>query len=379
MSSSSHPITFSSDSDSETSLPILPPPPPVRRHRHVRQLQIYEPEPFGQPFRRYGGGPVCKHTPRKRVHATPTPRVLPPSPPAPAPPVPPPSPPIPTPFVPPAPVISPTSPMTGIRPSPSSSLEHPRTIRLSPVSPPTVFYRQTTTVPLSAPGSPTITSLSAPPRRRPRLVVSSLSDPGEQTVTEATSRPKTRRRVDARRWSFLLPLLQYWRSQEGAPSARELGENSSSAASRILPVTGEPVHHTIPLLAARLVRHEDRLDDIVSIINDFPLDHVEAIGDEVENLVISQIAMEESFELMGTRLQEAIETIDTLGGIAIMMQGEIESQDDEIDRISIQATTLRGMIRDSRARERTRDRTIETMMTMIRDLQRRLDGAPGSS
>ena len=210
-------------------------------------------------------------------------------------------------------------------------------------------------------------------------MVSSLSDPGEQTVTEATSRPKARRRVDARRWSFLLPLLQYWRSQEGAPSARELGENSSSAASRILPVTGEPVHHTIPLLAARLVRHEDRLDDIVSIINDFPLDHVEAIGDEVENLVISQIAMEESFELMGTRLQEAIETIDTLGGIAIMMQGEIESQDDEIDRISIQATTLRGMIRDSRARERTRDRTIETMMTMIRDLQRRLDGAPGSS
>lgn len=117
----------------------------------------------------------------------------------------------------------------------------------------------------------------------------------------------------------------------------------------------------------------------MSIINDIPLDHVEAIGDDVENLVIGQLAMEESFELMSTRLQEAIETIDTLGGIAIMMQGEIESQDDEIDRISIQATTLRSMIRDSHARERARDRTIETMMTMIRDLQRRLDGAPGSS
>ena len=97
-------------------------------------------------------------------------------------------------------------------------------------------------------------------------MVSSLSDPGEQTATEATSRPKARRRVDARRWSFLLPLLQYWRSQEGAPNARELGENSFSAASRILPVTGEPIHHTIPLLAARLARHEDRLDDILSII-----------------------------------------------------------------------------------------------------------------
>ena len=109
-------------------------------------------------------------------------------------------------------------------------------------------------------------------------MVSSLSDPYEWTVTEATSRPKTRRRVDARKWSSLLPPLRYWRSQEGAPSARELGENSSSTASRILPVTGEPIHHTIPLLAARLARHEDRLDDIMSIIDDFPLEHVEAYG-----------------------------------------------------------------------------------------------------
>ncbi|PWA50744.1 hypothetical protein CTI12_AA470020 [Artemisia annua] len=36
---------------------------------------------------------------------------------------------------------------------------------------------------------------------------------------------RTRKRVDARRWSFLLPIIQYWRSQEGAPNARELGES----------------------------------------------------------------------------------------------------------------------------------------------------------
>ena len=268
--------------------------------------------------------------------------------------------------------------MTGIRPSPSSSLEHPRTIRLSPVPPTTVFYRQTTTVPLPTPDSPTITSLSAPPRRRPRIVVSSLSDPCEQTVPEATSRPKTRRRVDARKWSFLLPILQYWRSQEGAPSARELGESSSSAASRILPVTGEPIHHTIPLLAARIARHEDRFDDIVRVIDDFPLEQIEAIGEDVGNLEIGQLAMEESFELMSTHLEGAIETIRTLGGIAIMMQGEIDSQDDEIDRMSIQVLNLRSMIRDTQARERARDLTIETMMTMIEDLQRRVRGAPGN-
>ena len=61
-----------------------------------------------------------------------------------------------------------------------------------------------------------------------------------------------------------------------------------------------------------------------------------------------------------------------------MMQGEIESQDDEIDRISIQVLNLRSMIRDTQARERARDLTIETMMTMIEDLQRRVRGAPGN-
>ena len=125
-------------------------------------------------------------------------------------------------------------------PSPSSSPEHPRTVSLSPV-----FYRQTTIVPIPAPSSPDITSRSAPPYRRLRTEVSTLSEPGEQTITEVTSRPRTRRRVDARRWTFLLPRLCHWRSQEGAPSAMELRENSSATASRILPVTGELIHHTI--------------------------------------------------------------------------------------------------------------------------------------
>ena len=43
----------------------------------------------------------------------------------------------------------------------------------------------------------------------------------------------------------------------------------------MLPVTGEPIHHTIPLLAARLVRHEDCLDELLSVIENISLERIE--------------------------------------------------------------------------------------------------------
>ncbi|PWA45819.1 hypothetical protein CTI12_AA514240 [Artemisia annua] len=145
------------------------------------------------------------------------------------------------------------------------------------------------------------------------------------------------------------------RSQEGAPSTRELGESSSSAISRTLPVTGEPLHHTVPLLAARLVRHEDRLDDIVDILDEFPREHIENLADEVENLMIGQLAMEAAFGHVGTRLEETIETIAALGDVLF----------------------LRHMVEDSQARDRARDQTVEILMDMVVNLQLRLDDAPG--
>lgn len=43
----------------------------------------------------------------------------------------------------------------------------------------------------------------------------------------------------------------------------------------MLPITGEPLHHTITLLAARLVMHEDRLDELLSVIEDIPVERIE--------------------------------------------------------------------------------------------------------
>ncbi|PWA35139.1 hypothetical protein CTI12_AA612300 [Artemisia annua] len=176
---------------------------------------------------------------------------------------------------------------------------------------------------------------------------------------------------------ILLPIIQYWRSQEGAPSTRELGESSSSATSRTLPVTGEPLHHTVPLLAARLVRHEDRLDDILDILDDFPREHIENLADEVGNLMIGQLAMEAALGHVGTRLEETIKTIVALGDAVTSMQTVIETLDSKLDRVSSQVLILRNMVEDSYARDRARDQTVEILMDMVMNLQLCLDGALG--
>ncbi|PWA40205.1 hypothetical protein CTI12_AA563370 [Artemisia annua] len=154
---------------------------------------------------------------------------------------------------------------------------------------------------------------------------------------------KARKRVNARKRSFLLPILKYWRSQEGTPTnrelgegssvaasrilpvtgepihrtipllaARELGEGSSVAASRILPVTGEPIHRTIPLLAARLVRHEDRLDAIASLVKNIPNEQVEIMSCEIEQLVMGHLEMGTMIEQLSAQFGEAMEFIGLL-------------------------------------------------------------------
>ncbi|PWA92082.1 hypothetical protein CTI12_AA081680 [Artemisia annua] len=164
--------------------------------------------------------------------------------------------------------------------------------------------------------------------------------PTSLVAINAAIHRRTHRRIDACRWSFLLSIIQYWRSQEGAPNTKELGECSSSATSRTLLVTGEPLHHTVPLLAARLVRHEDRLDDIVDILDDFPREQIENLADEVENLVIGQLSMETVFGQVGTRLENAIRTITRLVDTITSMQTVIETLDSELERVSSQDLVL---------------------------------------
>ncbi|PWA34408.1 hypothetical protein CTI12_AA619420 [Artemisia annua] len=221
---------------------------------------------------------------------------------------------------------------------------------------PTIYYQPTTTVPISftippSASPPTVThSVQVSPKHRTYLVRPTSTDPGIRT--ENRRRRRTYKRVNSRNWSFLLPIIRYWRSQEGNPSKRELGESSASLP-KILPVTGEPIHHTIPLLATRIARHEDRFNDIVNM------------------------AVESKVEQMKTEFSESLEFIAALCSANVAIRDVLTSFDHELEQICAHNSSLRRAIRESHAREQTRDQIIETLTTKITELQRRMDEVSG--
>lgn len=206
---------------------------------------------------------------------------------------------------------------------------------LPPMPPPIVFYSQTTTVPIPSPATSPVPS-PAP--------------------TETPTSPGIHRLVDARRWSFLLDYIRRWRLVEGSPRAAELGDGSSA----VLPVTGEPIHHTIPLLVAILVRHEDLLDELLSVIEDISLERIECMQEEVTNLVVHRTALDMVFEMMGTEIEEAQATItefghrldvqrheiDDLRAIAAITQEMMEHQTQELSASSSTIHTLSATIEE---------------------------------
>ncbi|PWA36157.1 hypothetical protein CTI12_AA603300 [Artemisia annua] len=167
--------------------------------------------------------------------------------------------------------------------------------------------------------------------------------------------------------------LEEEEEDKGNPSKRELGESSASLP-KIFPVTGEPIHHTIPLLATRIARHEDRLNDVVNVINGLPCGH---ITEDVNNLIIGQTAVESKVEQMKTEFSESMEFIAALCSANVAMGDVLTSFDHELEQISAQNFSLRRAIQESYARERTRDRTIETLTTKITELQRSMDEVSG--
>ncbi|PWA45509.1 hypothetical protein CTI12_AA518440 [Artemisia annua] len=146
-------------------------------------------------------------------------------------------------------------------------------------------------------------------------------------------------------------ILEYGDLIEGNPSKRELGESSASLP-KILPVSGEPIHHTIPLLATRIARHEDRLNDIVNVINGLPCGH---ITEDVNNLIIGQMVVESKVEQIKTEFSESMEFIAALCSANIAMGDVLTSFDLDLEQISAQNFSLRRAIQESYARERTRD------------------------
>ena len=159
--------------------------------------------------------------------------------------------------------------------------------------------------------------------------------------------------------------IRRWRFLEGYPRASEIVESSTA----VLPVTGEPVHHTVPLLVARLVRHEDRIDDIVGVVDEISLERVENMEEEVTNLVAHRVALEQVFQLLGTEIEETMETVAEYGhrldartyemqelrDIAVMTQELLELKTQELAATTATVHALTVSLEEVRARERARD------------------------
>ncbi|PWA97944.1 hypothetical protein CTI12_AA024350 [Artemisia annua] len=157
------------------------------------------------------------------------------------------------------------------------------------------------------------------------------------------------------------------------PTNKELGEGSSVAASKILPVTGEPIHRTIPLLAARLVRHEDRLDAIATLVNNIPNEQVEVMSAEIEQLVMEHLEMGAMMQQLNTQFGEAMEFIGLLCSANTINRDIMYDIDQALDTTRAQVMSLRRAQQEAQARERDRDQIIETMAAKIQELERRLD------
>ena len=235
---------------------------------------------------------------------------------------------------------------------------------------PSLFY-QTTKVPMTNNNKTSVTTFSAPLPYRPRnyQIRPTSSDP----YYHARTNQKARKRVNARKWSFLPPILKYWRSQEGAPTKRELGEGSSFAASRILPITGEPLHRTIPLLAARLVRHENRLDAIATLVNNIPNEQVDIMSTEIEQLVMGQLEMGAMMENLYTQFNKVISYIGLLCSANNTNRDVMFDTNQALDTTRAQVMSLRRAQQEALARERDRNQVMETMAAKILELERRLD------
>ncbi|GKE11003.1 hypothetical protein Tco_1414554 [Tanacetum coccineum] len=105
--------------------------------------------------------------------------------------------------------------------------------------------------------------IDAPPHKRVRLSSPSTSSPSSPPLSP-------------------LPLSSHKRSRSPSPPPLPL---SSSLPSDVLPpLTGELVHHTVPLLAAKLIRHKSLIEEIHDHLREVSLKRIETLKQEVETL-----------------------------------------------------------------------------------------------
>nr|GEU77944.1 hypothetical protein [Tanacetum cinerariifolium] len=97
--------------------------------------------------------------------------------------------------------------------------------------------------------------------------------------------------------------------QEGEQNY-EIGE--SSYAAQVHPITGDLIHHTISLILARLVCHDDTIDRLCDQFDEVSLDRMEVIEHDVETLQTRVSDVEERAGKLQLTLEEARTEIQDL-------------------------------------------------------------------
>ncbi|GKF90887.1 hypothetical protein Tco_0274588 [Tanacetum coccineum] len=83
----------------------------------------------------------------------------------------------------------------------------------------------------------------------------------------------------------------------------------SSSAAQTHRVTDEPIHHTIPLILARLARHDDMIDQLCNQFQDMSLDIMGMIEYDMETLHARVDVAELRAEILQLGLANAREEI----------------------------------------------------------------------
>nr|GEW17303.1 putative reverse transcriptase domain-containing protein [Tanacetum cinerariifolium] len=132
--------------------------------------------------------------------------------------------------------------------------------------------------------------IATPPHKRVRLSPSSPSSPPPSS----------------------LPSPSHKRYMSSSPPLPPLGESSST---HVLPMTGEPVHYTMPLLAARLIRHDGQIEEIYDHLEEIPLERFEGMEhairilyDDMRNMSVAKQGMNPSAieQLITQRVADAM-------------------------------------------------------------------------
>ena len=141
-----------------------------------------------------------------------------------------------------------------------------------------------------------------------------------------------------------------------------------------------------------MVRHEDRVDDLIDVVEEISLDRVEGMEEDVTSLMACRVAMKQVVQLMGAEIEETLETVTEQGhrldahtyeiqelrDIAVMTQELLELKTQELTTTIATVHALTVSLEEVRARERARDAEMLGMIRIIRDLERRLGGASGA-